>query len=98
MNKPSGVKTLNYLMALFLRVSEDFDEEKRHPRFSRMIFSRKPIKYDSQAYIIMSSNLMMNSSTIKINSFGDEELKKIEMRIIQQFLIIFWIDIQLLLV
>lgn len=41
---------------------------------------------------------MMNSSTIKIDSFGDEELKKIEMRIIQQFLMIFWIDIQLLLV
>ena len=76
MDKPSGVKTLNYLMASFLSVSEDFDEEKRHPRFSRMIFSRKPIKYDSQAYIVMSSNLMMNSSTIKIDSFGYEELKK----------------------
>lgn len=25
MNKPSGIKTLNYLMASFLRVSEDFD-------------------------------------------------------------------------
>lgn len=75
MNKASSARTLNYLMASFLRVSEDFDEEKRRPRFSRMIFSRKPINYDSPAYIVMSSNLMMNSSYIKIDSFGYEQLK-----------------------
>ena len=40
------------------------------------VLSRKPIAFDSLAYKVMLSNLMMNDSVIRIDDSGYGELKK----------------------
>ena len=41
-----------------------------------MILSRKPIKFDSKAYKVMISNLMMNEAVISIDDYGYSQLKE----------------------
>ena len=41
-----------------------------------MIFSRRPIEFDSEAYKVMISNLMMNEAVISIDDYGYDQLKE----------------------
>ena len=76
MSKPSSEKRLQYLMASILTLSHHQDEERHRPCSLRMILSRKPIKFDSKAYKVMISNLMMNEAVISIDDYGYSQLKE----------------------
>ena len=75
MSKPSAEMRLQYLMASVLTLSRHQDEEKHRPCSLRMILSRSPIKFDSKAYKVMISNLMMNEAVIPIDDYGYSQLK-----------------------
>ena len=76
MSKPSTEKRLQYLTASVLTLSHHQDEERHRPCSLRMILSRKPIKFDSKAYKVMISNLMMNEAVISIDDYGYSQLKE----------------------
>lgn len=76
MSKPSAEMKLQYLMASVLTLSHHQDEEKHRPCSLRMILSRRPIEFDSKAYKIMISNLMMNEAVISIDDYGYSQLKE----------------------
>ena len=76
MSKPSTEKRLQYLMASVLTLSHHQDEERHRPCSLRMVLSRKPIKFDSKAYKVMISNLMMNEAVISIDDYGYSQLKE----------------------
>lgn len=76
MSKPSAEMKLQYLMASVLTLSRHQDEEKHRPCSLRMVLSRNPIKFDSKAYKIMISNLMMNEAVISIDDYGYSQLKE----------------------
>lgn len=76
MSKPSAEMKLQYLMASVLTLSHHQDEEKHRPCSLRMILSRRPIEFDSKAYKVMSSNLMMNEAVISIDDYGYSQLKE----------------------
>jgi transcriptional regulator with XRE-family HTH domain len=78
MSKPSAEMRLQYLMASVLTLSHNQDEEKRRPCSLRMVLSRKPIEFDSKAYKVMISNLMMNEAVISIDDYGYSQLKKMQ--------------------
>lgn len=76
MSKPSTEKRLRYLMASVLTLSHHQDEERHRPCSLRMVLSRKPIEFDSKAYKVMISNLMMNEAVIMIDDYGYSQLKE----------------------
>lgn len=78
MSKPSHEKTLKYMVASVLTRSRHRDEERRRPCVLRMIFSRKPFEFDSKAYKVLRSELMMNDSVIRIDEEGYNELKNFQ--------------------
>lgn len=76
MSKPSAEMRLQYLLASVLTLSRHQDEEKHRPCSLRMVLSREPIKFDSKAYKVMISNLMMNEAVISIDDYGYSQLKE----------------------
>lgn len=76
MSKPSNEMRLQYLMASVLTLSRHQDEEKHRPCSLRMVLSRSPIEFDSKAYKVMISNLMMNEAVISIDDYGYSQLKE----------------------
>lgn len=76
MSKPSAEMRLQYLMASVLTLSHHQDEEKHRPCSLRMVLSRRPIEFDSKAYKVMISNLMMNEAVISIDDYGYSQLKE----------------------
>lgn len=76
MTKPSAETKLQYLMASVLTLSRHQDEEKHRPCSLRMVLCRRPIEFDSKAYKIMISNLMMNEAVITIDDYGYSQLKE----------------------
>lgn len=71
-------KASRYIMSAVLSLSRNKVEEKHRPCSLRMILSRKLIEFDSPAYKIMLSNLMMNDSVIRIDEQGYSELRKFQ--------------------
>ena len=69
-------KKCKCIMAEVISLSRHKVEERHRPCSLRMILSRKPIAFDSLAYKVMLSNLMMNDSVIRIDDSGYGELKK----------------------
>lgn len=63
-------------IASVLTLSRHQDEEKHRPCSLRMVLSRNPIDFDSKAYTVMISNLMMNEAVISIDDYGYSQLKE----------------------
>lgn len=69
-------KNSSYIMASVLSLSRNRSEFHQRPCSLRMILSRNAIHPSSRTYKVMTANLMMNDSIIRIDDNGYEELKK----------------------
>lgn len=67
-----------YIMASVLTLSKNKNKWHRRPCSLRLIMSREIIVPSTRSYNIMTSNLMMNDSIIRIDDHGYGELKKLQ--------------------